>query len=45
MNGESYALLYRDIDNLCRHFERYGVEMNATRIAGGMWERFVRGML
>jgi len=45
MNGESYALLYRDVDNLCRHFAKYGVEKNATRIAGRMWERFVRGEL
>ena len=45
MNGEAYALLYRDVDNLCRHFARYGVESNATRIAGGMWDRWVRGKL
>jgi len=46
MNGQSYALLYRDIDNLCRHFSsRYGVEKGATRIAGEMWGRFVRGEL
>ena len=45
MNGESYALLYRDIDNLCRHFSRYGMEVNATQVAGRMWDRFVRGEL
>jgi RIO kinase 1 len=45
MNSESYMLLYRDIDNLCRHFAKYGVEANATRIAGKLWEGFVRGEL
>lgn len=45
MNGESYALLYRDVENLCRHFSRYGVESNPTQIAGRMWDRFVRGTL
>jgi RIO kinase 1 len=45
MNGEAYSLLYRDVDNLCRHFQKYGVEKNATGIAGRMWDRFVRGML
>ena len=45
MNGESYKLLFRDVDNVCRHFAKYGVEANATRIAGRLWERFVRGEL
>ena len=47
MNGNSYMLLYRDIDNLCRHFAgRYGVtNANPTRIAGQMWSGFVNGRL
>jgi len=45
MNGEAYSLLYRDVDNLCRHFQKYGVEKNATGIAGRMWDRFVQGRL
>jgi RIO kinase 1 len=44
MNHNSYALLYRDVDNVCRHFiSRYGLQANATRIAGEMWSSFVRG--
>ena len=45
MNRNAYALLYRDIDNVCRHFARYGIDANATRIAGEMWSEFVKGML
>jgi RIO kinase 1 len=45
MNGESYMLLYRDVENVCRYFAKYGVEANANRIAGRLWERFVRGEL
>jgi RIO kinase 1 len=45
MNRNAYALLHRDIDNLCRHFARVGVEMNSTQIATTMWGRFVRGEL
>jgi RIO kinase 1 len=47
MNRNAYMLLYRDIDNLCRHFAaRYDVaDANATGIAGQMWSRFIDGRL
>ena len=46
MNCNAYMLLHRDVDNLCRHFAtRYGIDANATRIAGQLWSRFVNGRL
>ena len=45
MNGNSYALLHRDVENLCRFFNKFGVELNAGQVAGRMWGRFVRGEL
>jgi RIO kinase 1 len=46
MNRNAYALLHRDIDNLCRFFAKFGVtDHHAGPIAGRMWERFVRGRL
>jgi RIO kinase 1 len=40
-NNHARALLVRDVDNLCRHFERFGVRTNADGLAGDLWRRFV----
>ena len=44
-NSNALSLLERDIENLCGHFARLGVQADATRIARGMWARFLRGEL
>ena len=46
MNRNACNLLFRDVENLCRHFARCGVDdFNPSQIAGHMWGRFVRGEL
>jgi RIO kinase 1 len=44
-NGNAYTLLGRDLDNVCRYFQRQGVEANATAIVADLWDRFERGAL
>ena len=44
-NRSAFPLLSRDIDNLCRYFVRYGVQVNASRIAGALWTGFLRAEL
>ena len=34
MNSNSYALLHRDVENLCRFFAKFGVNEDAGRVAG-----------
>lgn len=44
-NLNALALLERDIHNVCRHFERYGVHSDASALARGLWRRFLKGEL
>ncbi len=44
-NANAQALLQRDIDNLCGHFERYGICPDGRRIATNLWNRFIRSEL
>ena len=44
-NPNAFALLSRDIDRLCRCFAGWGVEADPLRIAGDLWERFMRAEL
>jgi RIO kinase 1 len=45
MNPNSYALLSRDVGNVCDYFARYGVRADPGRIAGRLWSRFLRSEL
>ena len=40
-NRHAYELLTRDVTNLCRHFERYGVRSNPDALASDLWTRFL----
>ncbi len=40
-NRNAYSLLQRDLANLARHFERFGVRRDARALAAGMWERWL----
>jgi RIO kinase 1 len=37
----AYHLLMRDVSNVCRYFERYGVEADATSLTAELWEEYV----
>jgi len=39
-NPNAYDLLQRDVENVCRYFARYGVDANASTIAGELWARY-----
>jgi len=43
INGNAFALLMRDIENVCKHFARQGVEADPFRIGMDLWTRFTRG--
>jgi len=45
MNPNSYALLSRDVGNVCEHFAKFGVRSDPGRIAGRLWSRFMRAEL
>jgi RIO kinase 1 len=40
-NRAAYELLERDITNLCRHFERFGVRTDPAALAADLWTRFL----
>jgi RIO kinase 1 len=40
-NPHGSELLSRDIENVCRHFERYGIRSDAKAIARGLWTSFL----
>src|SRR5204863_3790160 len=40
-NPHASELLSRDVENVCRHFERYGVRSDAKAIARGLWTSFL----
>jgi RIO kinase 1 len=44
-NRNAYALLQRDIENVCRHFSRHGVRADAALLAAELWSRWLRGDL
>ncbi len=44
-NPDAYALLRRDLENLCRYFARCGVTADAARLAERLWHRFVTASL
>jgi RIO kinase 1 len=44
-NTNAASLLARDLQNVCRHFARYGLEADASHIADELWARFERGAL
>lgn len=43
--GDVYPLLARDVERVCRHFARYGVEADAAAIASDLWARYLCGDL
>jgi len=44
-NPNAYALLQRDLENVCRYFARHGVRADADRLADHLWRRFMRAAL
>jgi serine/threonine-protein kinase RIO1 len=40
-NPHASELLSRDVENVCRHFERYGVRSDPKAIARGLWTGFL----
>ncbi len=45
MNPNARALLGRDIENVCAHFQRFGLGANGGRIAEQMWRQYRGGRL
>ena len=39
--ADAWTLFHRDVDNVCRHFARLGVESDAVGLAVGLWARYV----
>lgn len=44
-NDSARDLLIRDVENVCRYFNQFGVEANAAIIADDLWRRFMLAML
>jgi RIO kinase 1 len=44
-NRNACSLLFRDVENVCRFFEKFGVRSNPGRIAADFWSRFLRADL
>lgn len=42
---DTRSLLFRDVQNLCRLFGRWGVREDPRRLAGSLWARFLRAQL
>jgi RIO kinase 1 len=38
VNPEGLALLTRDLERLCDHFARYGIEADAVHLARDLWD-------
>jgi RIO kinase 1 len=45
VNPDAQALLERDLENVCRYWNRHGVRADAARITRHMWGRWRRGEL
>ncbi len=44
-NPNARQFLHRDIEHVCRHFERYGVRSRPHDLAATLWRRFLRAEL
>ena len=44
-NSNARALLERDVENICRHFDHLGVRTNAMSIARDLWRRFLHARI
>jgi RIO kinase 1 len=44
-NPNALSLLQRDLSNVCKYWERYGVTTNPSRMAEFLWSRFLRAEL
>lgn len=44
-NANALSLLERDVERLCAHFARFGVQADARRIARNLWGGFLRSEL
>lgn len=40
-NRNAHTLLERDLEHLCRHFTRYGIDRDAQRLADSLWNRYL----
>ena len=40
INPNARMLLIRDLENICGHFRRYGIEADASRIGNELWRRY-----
>jgi RIO kinase 1 len=40
-NRNSHELLARDMENLCRHFARFGVNTDPARLTSSLWNRYL----
>jgi RIO kinase 1 len=45
VNPNAKSLLFRDLENVCEHFGRYGIRADATRIANALWANYRTGRL
>jgi len=45
INPSARALLGRDLENVCRHFSKYGIRADAVRIANALWANYRAGRL
>jgi RIO kinase 1 len=43
VNRNAYALLRRDVENVCKGFARYGVKADAAALAAELWSRWLTG--
>ncbi len=44
-SADVYPLLARDIERVCRHFKRYGVEADAQALTSDLWSRYLHDEL
>jgi len=44
-NPHAQTFLMRDVENVCRYFTQYGIEVRASEIAVDLWTRFLRAEL
>jgi RIO kinase 1 len=44
-NANALPLLQRDVENVCNHFSRYGIDADARRICNQLWARYLRSEL
>lgn len=42
-NPEAFALLGRDLENVCKHFTRYGLRPDAPRLLRDLRARYLYG--